>query len=481
MSSVSDMSSEIDIEKILPSIIESTHPYFINSTIILSIVYILFGIISPMFSTKFFCLTLTLYIILNYLVHSTFFTSCLIITLKRFSSHRHCLFCYRLPNDYYTNMKTKFSQLKSLFSFLNNQNLILKKILSILSCLLFLVLLVSSIWSIFLIDTRLFEDKFLPEDAHSLRKHMQSQIKDFNIGPVIIFTIPEKIDYKNEEIRLKINSLVNQCRNKTRTNNFKLLWLDYHNLHDLIYGKIDLETRISPFSRNDLILSQEIHSTIINSSRFYCQLNSIQGDYQDIQTMNNMYIYSKQSQIPSIFPYSLIFPTYEALKEIKYEIYFLFLLLIVISFLILFVFYLSLLKCLIISFHYLTLLTSTLTCLYLFHNLTFNFANILWLYIIPIIYIDIFIHQSNSKWIYNRVILSLIISLLIFYFFPIQSYVFQIIHYSLLYQSIICLILINFLVPSWFYLFEKKENKSTNENIEKPAEGNQALTNGLEV
>jgi predicted Na+-dependent transporter len=129
-------------------------------------------------------------------------------------------------------------------------------------------------------------------------------------------------------------------------------------------------------------------------------------------------------------------------------------------------------------------LTGSLACLYLFHNLSFNFANALWLYIVPVIFLDAIIHVSfniiESKWKYNRIILSLIMSLIIFSFFPIESYIFLIIRNSLIYQSIICLILINWILPSWNYIIITyfKKNKK-----EKPAivETNQSSTTGTEI
>jgi hypothetical protein len=335
---------------------------------------------------------------------------------------------------------------------------------------------------------------------------MQSQIDDFDLGPVIMFTIPEPINYQNEQVQLIMNNLINQCQKEISTNTFKLLWLDHENIEYITKGNDDLQVRITPFSQNDLIVEQGLNHSIIKASRFYCQYKSIQGKFlfisnkeqtcyfflgtrEDIRTMNNMYTYTSQSLIPLIFPYSLLFSNYESLEQIRIEIYLLISLFLICTFLFTLIIFLSLVNCLLIFLHLLTLLTGTLTCLYLFHNLSFNFANTLWLYIIPIIYLDSLIHQvfhkNTSKWKYNRIIFSLILSLVILYFYPIQSYVFQIIRYSLIYQSIICLILINFILPSWNYLFrlikphEEIMNtmKSTIANIE----GNQSLTNGFEI
>ncbi|CAF4435477.1 unnamed protein product, partial [Adineta steineri] len=72
---ITDVSSEIDIEKILSSIIETTHPYFMISTLIISIVYVIFSTLSPMLTTTLISLTLVLYILMNYLVHATYFSS----------------------------------------------------------------------------------------------------------------------------------------------------------------------------------------------------------------------------------------------------------------------------------------------------------------------------------------------------------------------------------------------------------------------
>jgi hypothetical protein len=212
------------------------------------------------------------------------------------------------------------------------------------------------------------------------------------------------------------------------------------------------------------------------------------GDRDDIRTMNNIYIYASHSRIPFIFPYSLVFPNYESLGQIRLEMYLLILLLIICSLFGTFISFFSLKNSLLIISNILALLTGTLTCLYLFHNLTFNFANALWLYVVPIVFLDTLIHSCyqkfSSKWKYNRIILSLIISLLVLYIFPIQSYVFQVIRNSLIYQSIICLILINFVLPSWFYLFQSINKTEQVNKVIQPriiSDGNQSLTNGTEV
>ena len=150
--------------------------------------------------------------------------------------------------------------------------------------------------------------------------------------------------------------------------------------------------------------------------------------------MNNIYGYTSESLIPYVFPYSLIFPSYESLGQIRNEIYLLILLLIICAFLHTLISFLSFRKSLLILSSLLFLITGTFTCLYLFHDLTFNFANTLWLYIIPIVFLDVIIHfsynQNTDKWKYNRIIISLILSLMVLYLIPIQSYVFQIIRNS---------------------------------------------------
>jgi hypothetical protein len=139
-----------------------------------------------------------------------------------------------------------------------------------------------SIWFTLSIDTRLFDDEFLPRDASTLRKHMQSQSDDFDLGPIIMFTIPEAINYENERIQLGINSLINQCQNEIRTNTFKLLWLDHENISYITTSHDDLQVRITPFSKNDLIVLQGLNDSIIKASRFYCQYKSIKGKEKKI-------------------------------------------------------------------------------------------------------------------------------------------------------------------------------------------------------
>ncbi|CAF3779960.1 unnamed protein product [Rotaria sordida] len=499
---VTDTSSEINIEKILPSIIESTHPYFIVSTLIISIVYSLFSICSPLSSTMPICLTLVLYIFLNYIVHSTFFSSCLVITIKRVSSRRHGLFCYRLSKDYYTKTNREFNKLKLLktkIRSLLNIDSIWKKLFTSILSLLFIVFITLSMWFGLSIDTCLYDNKFLPHNAYSLRSHMQSQADDFDMGPMIMFTIPEETNYENEQVQLAMRFLLKQCVNETRTNTFKLLWLDYENINSIITGHDPLEFRITPFSRNDLIVSEGQDYSKIVASRFYCQYKSVKGDREDIRTMNQMYTYANQNPIRSIFPYSLVFPNYESLGQLRIEMCLLIFALIICSFITTFILFISLKNSLLIISHLLALLAGSLTCLYLFHNLTFNFVNASWLYVVPILFIDTLIHvcynQQNSKWKYNRVIISLIISTLILYLFPIQTYIFKIIISSIIYQSIICFILINLILPSWFYLFQSnndnnnnKDNNINNDQIDtvtNPAMtiivGSQSLPNGVEM
>ena len=205
--------------------------------------------------------------------------------------------------------------------------------------------------------------------------------------------------------------------------------------------------------------------------------------------MNNIFTYAKQSSIPSVFPYSLIFPTYESLSQIRFDMYLLIVLFIVVSLILTIFPFLWLKISLSIIFHLLLLLTCTLTCLYHFHHFTINFGNAIWLFILPIVFLETIIHSCyfspRSQWKYNRVILSLIISLMILYIYPIESYVFLTIRNSLMYQSLICLILINFTVPSCHYfLLESRNTETVTTPIQVTTiipDGSQSLTNGIEV
>ena len=277
---VTDVSAEIDIRKILPSIIESTHPYFMISTLIMVIVYVLFSICSPMSATRLMCLALGLYILVNYILHATFFSSCLVITLKRVSSRRHCLFCFRLSENYYTKTSRELNHLASLKRIIHsplNINSKLKEVFSVCLCLLLVVSIIPNIWYLLSIDTCLFSDQLLPRDEYALRSHMKSQAEDFDVGPVIMFTIPEAINYENEQNKLAINSLLDQCVNVKQTNTFKLLWLDHEDIDKIKVPNSRLESRITPYSRNDLIIFDRENYSTIEASRFYCQYKSVKG------------------------------------------------------------------------------------------------------------------------------------------------------------------------------------------------------------
>ncbi|CAF0971101.1 unnamed protein product [Adineta steineri] len=472
-----NVSTKIDIEKILPSIIKSTRPYFLSSTLIIMITYVIMSIISPMSCTRYLGLTIVLYIFIEYITHCTFFASCLVITLKRIKSRRHCLLCHQLPNDYYIKDRRKSlsKTLNKQVTTLTNVDPIFKKIFTGFLCLLSVIFIICSIWLISSIDTRLYEDKFLPKNASTLKSYMRAHFENYDIGPVIMFVIPKPMNYENKKNQLLIHNLVAQCLNETAMNNkFKLVWLEQEDLNDVLTSRNPLSVRLTPYSQNDLVISDKKNRSVIKASRFFCQYRSTKGDRNDLQAMYNMYTYAEQSSLPSIFPYSFIFLHYESLAQIRREVYLLTIFTVTTTFLITFVIFLSFGKALLIFTNLLALLTGSLACLYLFHNLTFNFANSLWLFVIPVIFLDTLIHASfnitKSKWKYNRVILSLLISLCIFSLFSIETYIYHVIRQSLIYQSIICFILINFILPSWYYIIETVLKKNKNDRQPVPTE-----------
>ncbi len=272
--------SKLDVEKIVPSIIKSTRPYFLCSTIILIIVYLIISFLSPMSCMKSLGLTLILYLCVNYFTHCTFFSSCMIITLKRIESRRHSLFCYHLPNDYYSKNRIKSFRklaLQKPIQYLSNIDPIFKKCLTGFSGFISLIFVIFSIWLILSIDTRLFDDKFLPKNATSLRLYMKSQVDDYELGPVIMFVIPQTINYENKKNQYSIRRVVDQCLNETITSSFKLLWLEQENIKTILTSKDPIPLRITPYSQNDLVIGERKNKSFIKASRFYCQYKSIKG------------------------------------------------------------------------------------------------------------------------------------------------------------------------------------------------------------
>lgn len=278
--SSTNISTKIDIEKILSSIFKSSRPYLLSSTIIQMIVYIIISLISPMPCIKYLTITIVVYVFVNYLTNCTFFSSCLTITLKRVKSRRHCLWCYHLPSDYHTKDRKK-SINQSFFQkgmqCIEKIDPKLKKIVTGLICLLTVICVVLSIWSIILIDTRLFDDRFLPRNSSLLRSYMKSQNEDYDIGPVVMFVIPETLDYSDKKNQYYIHHIVEQCHNETTTNTFTLLWTEHESVDNLLTSKDPLHFRISPYSQNDIILGEENNKTVIKASRFYCQYKTIRG------------------------------------------------------------------------------------------------------------------------------------------------------------------------------------------------------------
>ena len=479
------------------TITRSTRSYFFSSTLITVGVYSLLALITPIPCARLLSATFVLYIAVNYFIHWTFFSSCLVVNLRRLQSHRHCLSCLRLPSEYHLQSPKQSAARRYIGSF--SLDAIFKKLLFAFVCLLSLIGLIFSLWLILSIDTRLFDDRFLPRSATALRSYMKSQVEDYNIGPVIIFTIPEPIDYEKKITRDAIHRLLSQCQSEPTTNDFQLLWLDHENLSTLLDGHEPMDMRMTPYSTNDLILVQGKNRSTIRASRFYCQLKSIKGqwklerssrrrnafllgDREDLRTMANLYTYANRSSLTSIFPYSLVFPHYESLSELRLEIYLLLLSVSLLTLLVTLPVFLSVKKAFLLFAHFLALLSSSFTCLYLFHDFTLNFANVLWFYFIPVIYLDLFIHATwnvrRSKWLYNRVLLSLLVALVLFSFFPVQSYLYAILTQSLLYQTGISLLLINVCLPSWFHVFGSMRSRSNNGRLPLSTgnETNQPLT-----
>jgi len=106
---------------------------------------------------------------------------------------------------------------------------------------------------------------------------MKSQVDDYNIGPVIMFVIPQKINYENKKTQFLMRKLLQQCQNEITTNDFKLFWLDQENIQTILYSKDPINLRITPYSQNDLVISQGKNKSSIKASRFYCQYKSIKG------------------------------------------------------------------------------------------------------------------------------------------------------------------------------------------------------------
>jgi hypothetical protein len=161
--------------------------------------------------------------------------------------------------------------------FFSNIDSIFKNLFTGFLCLLSLIFVIFSIWLIFSIDTRLYEDKFLPKNASSLKSYMKSNVENYDIGPMIMFVIPRPINYQNKTNQLAIHHLVEQCLNETRTNKFKLLWLEQENITQILTSKDPISLRITPYSQNDIIVSERKNKTIIKATRFYCQYRTTKG------------------------------------------------------------------------------------------------------------------------------------------------------------------------------------------------------------
>lgn len=179
--------------------------------------------------------------------------------------------------------------------------------------------------------------------------------------------------------------------------------------------------------------------------------------------MNNMYNLAEQSGLPDLFPYSLVFPHYESLTQIRFELKILISIASVILFLISITFQLRLKKTIFVFFSLISLFTVPIAILQTFQNLTINFASSLWFYLLPMIYLDGLLHfvlnRHQSRWLYNRVALSLLLSLSSYFLLSLETYVYEVIFFSLFYQSILFILLVNVILPSFFRLFSLTNSK----------------------
>ncbi|CAF0972507.1 unnamed protein product [Didymodactylos carnosus] len=447
-----DNNSPHSLTKRLKQTLKYSQPPFICTTIILCILYGLIFLISKISSIRIYSMAFCVYLFFNYFVHLTFFLSCLTITCRRINSNRHSLLCLKMS-------KIKPSTVSSSLSIIITTRFrpyfrsLYTKTFAYFICLLTIVLFFYSLVTVFKIDTRLVDSQFIPVQSHSLHSYMSSLEKDFDIGPVIMFTIPSALDYKNETIQ-RIQMIIEQCRNGMSTNDFNLFWynwLDTNSQDQLTSSGGHNLSKISSLSTNNILLANDILLTngTIQASRFYCQFKTIQGRRSDILTMDNMYRYSRQSEIPGLFPYSLVFSHYETLT-------------------------------LIITFHYVCLLSTLFTCLYLFHSLTINFANVFILFIVPGIFVDCFIHygyrylrKTNGENIksrqclfgYDRIFLSLFISLFVLIFFQIQSYTFIVLRNILFYYVVLTFIHLNIFLPLWLHLCKPRMAKTVSTTV----------------
>lgn len=290
-------STKIDIHKILPPILTSTRPYFLSSSIILSLVYLIISLYSPMSCMRSLGFTLIIYLCVNYFTHCTFFSSCLVLNLKRMESRRHCLTCRLLPNDYHSVRSTRKSIFQKPRKYIAKIHPQLKTFINSLLILLSLILVGITLWFTLAIDTRLFEDRFLPKNATSLRTYMKSQADDYAVGPVIMFVIPQMVNYQNKQNQLAVRRIVKQCMNESTSSAFHLLWLDHESIPTILTGKDPMKFRITPYSQNDLIVVEDKNRSMIHASRFYCQYKSFTGKRMMIEEMRICRIFQEIERI----------------------------------------------------------------------------------------------------------------------------------------------------------------------------------------
>lgn len=275
--------NQFQVEKVFTKIFKSSHLHFINTIFVTIFTYTALGFLTPIPSISLMSFVFPIYMIIGYLIFVTFFASCLMLNLKRLKKNRHCFTCCKMPENQYDEIhqKKKYSGFfKRYLKISPSKNPKLFEVLSIFVVIGSLAIFALSLYVIYRIDTKLYDDRFLPRNATSLRSYMKSQTEDYDIGPIIMFTLPHPVSYRDENFRNRIIDFSKTCLNDSNTNNFRLVWLEKENVDEILNSRKKPEQMLTPYSRNDLAFSFKRKNVNIKASRFYCQYRTIKGHFE---------------------------------------------------------------------------------------------------------------------------------------------------------------------------------------------------------
>lgn len=346
-------------------------------------------------------------LIINFFGQTTFFCPCLIIYLRRVKQNRNCLtFCYKpdesileeqlgkldrtreansddlaidietvnqlRPTETEAELQTRLKKIQSK-KFLRLIYVLLFKKTSLFfgTRLKYLLLILFSVYFVFNLvffsmhlRVEMPMAEIIPKQSY-LKKHLESHLENFELGPVVMINFIRPLDYWQPEVQEKIENFIKDCKSLPGMFDMEINWLkdtlakvpiskylyeecmqELHkecfmeNLKSVLYLDqtrddvgiyLDNKHLTIKNLENSTIMVQKSNFTIL-FSRIFLSLKEFTGSQENVQTMNQLkslaierYNFSTQDVLiySNVFLYleqlNEIYPTFVAIFVLSFE------------------------------------------------------------------------------------------------------------------------------------------------------------------